>query len=89
VTCDGTMSFVRSELVPNASASACGAPRAGSVALKLSDGFSPMRSEPEGWFALTTDRADRATYRTSSDGLLIPTRACAVQPEGVSHDEGS
>ena len=60
------------------------APRAGSVALQLGDGVLPMRSEPKGWFALTTDRAGPgARYRYVVDGHAYPDPASRRQPDGV------
>jgi malto-oligosyltrehalose trehalohydrolase len=60
------------------------APHAGSVALQLGDAVLPMRSEPEGWFALTTSRAGAgARYRYVVDGNEYPDPASRRQPEGV------
>ena len=74
------------ELVPNGVRFRLWAPRAGSVALQLSDAVLPMRSEPEGWFALTTDRAGPgARYRYLVDGHAYPDPASRSQPEGVHH----
>lgn len=65
------------------------APRAEAVSLLLEDGATerveiPMRSEAEGWFSLTTDRAAAGTrYRYVIDGMPAPDPASRFQPEGV------
>jgi malto-oligosyltrehalose trehalohydrolase len=72
------------ELVPDGVRFRLWAPRAGSVALQLADAVLPMRSEPEGWFALTTDRArPGACYRYVVDGHAYPDPASRCQPQGV------
>ncbi len=44
----------------------------------------PMRSEPEGWFSLTTERATAGTlYRYIVDGMPVPDPASRFQPQGV------
>src|SRR5207302_1361893 len=44
----------------------------------------PMRAEPGGWFALTTNRAGAgARYRYVVDGNAYPDPASRSQPEGV------
>jgi malto-oligosyltrehalose trehalohydrolase len=60
------------------------APRASSVALELGDTIWPMAREPQGWFALTADRAvPGARYRYVVDGNAYPDPASRWQPEGV------
>jgi len=60
------------------------APRARSVALQLADAVVPMVREPEGWFALITDRAaPGALYRYVVDGNAYPDPASRRQPRGV------
>jgi malto-oligosyltrehalose trehalohydrolase len=60
------------------------APRSGSVGLQLADAVLPMVREPEGWFALTTDRAIPGTrYRYVVDGTPYPDPASRRQPDGV------
>jgi malto-oligosyltrehalose trehalohydrolase len=72
------------ELVPDGVRFRLWAPRAGSVALQLGDAVLPMRREPEGWFALTTNRAGAGTrYRYFVDGNAYPDPASRCQPEGV------
>jgi malto-oligosyltrehalose trehalohydrolase len=72
------------ELVPGGTRFRLWAPRANSVALQLADGLLPMGPEPEGWFALTTDRAGPGTrYRYVVEGNAYPDPASRRQPEGV------
>src|SRR5260370_42624769 len=65
------------------------APRAEAVSLVLEDSGPnraeiPMRSQAEGWFSLTTDRAAAGTrYRYLVDGMRFPDPASRFQPEGV------
>jgi malto-oligosyltrehalose trehalohydrolase len=65
------------------------APPAETVSLLLGgvggdQGEIPMRSEPEGWFSLTTDRATAGTrYRYLVGGMPVPDPASRFQPEGV------
>ena len=61
------------------------APRAKAVALVLEDGPElPMQTEPEGWFALTTDDARAGSrYRYRVDGAPYPDPASRFQPDGV------
>jgi malto-oligosyltrehalose trehalohydrolase len=72
------------ELVPGGTRFRLWAPRANSVALQLADALLPMGPEPQGWFALTTDRAGPGTrYRYFVDGIAYPDPASRRQPEGV------
>jgi malto-oligosyltrehalose trehalohydrolase len=72
------------ELVPGGTRFRLWAPRANSVALQLAAALLPMGPEPEGWFALTTDRAGPGTrYRYVVDGIAYPDPASRRQPEGV------
>jgi malto-oligosyltrehalose trehalohydrolase len=72
------------ELVPEGVRFRLWAPRAGSVGLLLVDALLPMRPGPEGWFALTTDRAGPGgRYRYVVDGNAYPDPASRCQPEGV------
>jgi malto-oligosyltrehalose trehalohydrolase len=72
------------EIVPGGTRFRLWAPRAKSVALQLADALLPMGSEPEGWFALTTDRAGPGTrYRYVVEGNVYPDPASRRQPEGV------
>ena len=64
------------------------APRTGAVEVALEGAGTaetlPMRSEGEGWFALTTPRArPGARYRYVVDGAAFPDPASRFQPEGV------
>jgi hypothetical protein len=66
------------------------APRVRSVALQLADEVLPMVHEPEGWFALTTDRALPGTrYRYVVDGTAIPTLRRADSPMEWGLGDGS
>jgi malto-oligosyltrehalose trehalohydrolase len=72
------------ELVPGEVRFRLWAPRASSVALQFADVVLPMVGEPEGWFALTTDRAGPgALYRYVVDGNAYPDPASRRQPDGV------
>jgi malto-oligosyltrehalose trehalohydrolase len=54
------------------------------VDLQLADKVLPMVRQPEGWFALTTDRAAPGTrYRYVVDGTAYPDPASRRQPDGV------